>query len=122
MVDSIGHRMKFGVIAPSTNTAVQPEFDSLRPWGVTNHFARIHIPDNPVRSDEDFNQLMLDIRAELMVAIDRVVTCSPGAVIMGMSMITRLPLVEISSCTRSEPGYSSMVRIASLSRWASSPL
>ena len=88
MVDSIGHRMKFGVIAPSTNTAVQPEFDSLRPWGVTNHFARIHIPDNPVRSDEDFNQLMLDIRAELMVAIDRVVTCSPGAVIMGMSAET----------------------------------
>ena len=88
MVDSIGHRMKFGVIAPSTNTAVQPEFDSLRPWGVTNHFARIHIPDNPVRNDEDFNQLMLDIRAELMVAIDRVVTCSPGAVIMGMSAET----------------------------------
>ena len=88
MVDSIGHRMKFGVIAPSTNTAVQPEFDSFRPWGVTNHFARIHIPDNPVRNDDDFNQLMVDIRAELMVAIDRVVTCSPGAVIMGMSAET----------------------------------
>ncbi len=88
MVDSIGHRMKFGVIAPSTNTAVQPEFDSLRPWGVTNHFARIHIPDNPIRNDDDFNQLMIDIRAELMLAIDRVVTCSPGAVIMGMSAET----------------------------------
>ncbi len=88
MVDSIGHRMKFGVIAPSTNTAVQPEFDSFRPYGVTNHFARIHIPDNPVRNDDDFNQLMVDIRAELMVAIDRVVTCSPGAVIMGMSAET----------------------------------
>ena len=88
MVDSIGHRMKFGVIAPSTNTAVQPEFDSFRPYGVSNHFARIHIPDNPVRNDDDFNQLMIDIRAELMVAIDRVVTCSPGAVIMGMSTET----------------------------------
>ena len=88
MVDSIGHRMKFGVIAPSTNTAVQPEFDSFRPHGVTNHFARIHIPDNPVHNDDDFNQLMVDIRAELMVAIDRVVTCSPGAVIMGMSAET----------------------------------
>ena len=88
MVDSIGHRMKFGVIAPSTNTAVQPEFDAFRPFGVTNHFARIHIPDNPIGSDEDFNQLMIDIRAELMTAIDRVVTCSPGAVIMGMSAET----------------------------------
>jgi maleate isomerase len=88
MVDSIGHRMKFGVIAPSTNTSVQPEFDSMRPYGVTNHFSRIHIPDNPVHSDDDFNKLMDDIRAELMVAIDRVMTCSPDRVIMGMSAET----------------------------------
>ena len=88
MVDSIGHRMKFGVIAPSTNTSVQPEFDSMRPWGVTNHFARIHIPDNTIESDDDFNQLMEDIRAELMVAIDRVMTCSPDRVVMGMSAET----------------------------------
>ena len=88
MVDSIGHRMKFGVIAPSTNTAVQPEFDSFRPHGVTNHFARIHIPDNPIGSDDDFNRLMIDIRGELMNAIDRVMTCGPGAVIMGMSAET----------------------------------
>lgn len=88
MTDSLGHRMKFGVIAPSTNTSVQPEFDSMRPYGVTNHFSRIHIPDNPVGSDDDFNALMEDIRAELMVAIDRVMTCSPQRVIMGMSAET----------------------------------
>ena len=88
MTDSLGHRMKFGVIAPSTNTSVQPEFDSMRPFGVTNHFSRIHIPDDPVHSDEDFDQLMHNIRAELMVAIDRVMTCSPGNVIMGMSAET----------------------------------
>jgi maleate isomerase len=80
--------MKFGVIAPSTNTSVQPEFDSMRPAGVTNHFSRIHIPDNPVRSDDDFNKLMDDIRAELMVAADRVITCHPDYVIMGMSAET----------------------------------
>lgn len=88
MTDSLGHRMKFGVIAPSTNTSVQPEFDSMRPVGVTNHFSRIHIPDNPINSDADFDQLMIDIRAELMVAVDRVMTCSPGALIMGMSAET----------------------------------
>ena len=53
MVDALGWRMKFGVIAPSTNTAVQPEFDAMRPRGVTNHFARIHIPNDPLRGDED---------------------------------------------------------------------
>ena len=80
--------MKFGVIAPSTNTSVQPEFDGMRPYGVTNHFSRIHIPDNPVHSDDDFNQLMVDIRAELMVSIDRVMTCGPDRVVMGMSAET----------------------------------
>jgi maleate isomerase len=80
--------MKFGVIAPSTNTSVQPEMDDMRPPGVTNHFSRIHIPDNPVKNDDDFNKLMDDIRAELMVAVDRVMTCSPGYVVMGMSAET----------------------------------
>ena len=88
MADSLGNRMKFGVIAPSTNTSVQPEFDLMRPSGVTNHFARIHIPDNPVHDDDDFNKLMDDIRAELMVAADRVMTCRPDYVIMGMSAET----------------------------------
>ncbi len=60
----------------------------MRPSGVTNHFARIHIPDNPVHNDDDFNKLMDDIRAELMVAADRVMTCHPDYVIMGMSAET----------------------------------
>ena len=80
--------MKFGVIAPSTNTSVQPEFDDMRPVGVTNHFSRIVIPDDPVNSDEDFNELVMRIRAETMNAIDAVKTCSPGGMIMGMSAET----------------------------------
>ena len=47
MTDSLGFRQKFAVIAPSTNTSVQPEFDAMRPRGVTNHFGRIHIPNDP---------------------------------------------------------------------------
>ena len=85
MVDSLGPRMKFGVIAPSTNTSVQPEYDDMRPVGVTNHFGRIHISDNPVHSDADFEKLLEDIRVETLNAVDQVKTCSPGALIMGMS-------------------------------------
>ncbi len=88
MTDSLGFRMKFGVIAPSTNTSVQPEFDAMRPVGVTNHFSRIQIPDNPVRSDEDFSKLMDDIRASLMDSVDSVMTCSPDYLVMGMSAET----------------------------------
>src|SRR5215472_16150348 len=88
MVDALGWRIKFGVIAPSTNTAVQPEFDSMRPRGVTNHFARIHIPNDPLRGDVDFTKLIETVRGELMSAIDRVMTCEPDHLIMGMSSET----------------------------------
>src|SRR5579885_1521336 len=88
MTDLLGFRKKFGVIAPSTNTSVQPEFDAMRPRGVTNHFGRIHIPNNPVRSDAEFNQMMDNIRGSMMEAIDHVMTCEPDYLIMGMSSET----------------------------------
>jgi len=88
MVDVLGWRKKFGVIAPSTNTSVQPEFDAMRPRGVTNHFGRIHIPNDPIRSDDDFATLIETVRSELMAAIDRVMTCEPDHLIMGMSSET----------------------------------
>ena len=88
MVDSLGFRRKFGVIAPSTNTSVQPEFDAMRPVGVTNHFSRIVIPDNPVHNDADFNALMDNIRETMMQSIDAVMSCSPDYLVMGMSAET----------------------------------
>ena len=88
MVDALGWRRKFAVIAPSTNTSVQPEFDDMRPDGVTNHFGRIWIPDDPIHDDADFEQLMRNIRAEVDNAIDRVMTCRPDYLIMGMSSET----------------------------------
>jgi maleate isomerase len=88
MTDSLGFRKKFGVVAPSTNTAVQPEYDAMRPRGVTNHFGRIHIPNDPIRNDEDFDQLMVNIRRSMLEAIDRVMTCEPDYLILGMSSET----------------------------------
>ena len=88
MTDALGWRMKFGVIAPSTNTVVQPEFDMMRPRGVTNHFARIHIPNDPLRGDGDFEKLIETVDRQLLAAVDRVMTCEPGHLIMGMSSET----------------------------------
>ena len=88
MTDSLGSRMVFGVLVPSTNTAVQPEYDSMRPPGVTNHISRIIIPNNPVTSDADFSRLMDDIRGATMAAVDAIVSCEPDALIMGMSAET----------------------------------
>jgi maleate isomerase len=88
VTDSLGYRKKFGVIAPSTNTSVQPEFDAMRPVGVTNHFSRIVIPDNKVANDDDFNKLMDDIRATMMDAVDSVMSSKPDYLVMGMSAET----------------------------------
>lgn len=88
MVEQLGHRMKFGVIAPSINTSVEPEYALMQPDGITNHFCRIEIPDDPVRTDEELEKLLENIRGATEVAMDRVMTCSPGFVIMGMSAET----------------------------------
>ena len=80
--------MKFGVVVPSTNTSVQPEYDAMRPSGVTNHTSRISIPNDPVRNDDDFNLLIQRIKAETINAVDQVLTCEPGWVILGMSAET----------------------------------
>jgi maleate isomerase len=88
MVDALGWRLKLGVIAPSTNTVVQPEFDAMRPVGVTNHFGRIHIPNDPLRGDDDFSRLIETVRQELLSAVDRVMTCEPDHLVMGMSSET----------------------------------
>ncbi len=88
MTDSLGWRMKFGVVAPSTNTSVQPEYDEMRPRGVTNHFSRINIPDTRVTTDEEFMVMMNNIRGSTEAAIDAVMTCQPGYVVMGMSAET----------------------------------
>jgi len=88
MTDTLGFRKKFGVIAPSTNTSVQPEFEAMRPRGVTNHFRGIYIPNDPIRNDGDFNRLMDNIRKEMMQAIDDVMTCEPDYLVMGMSSET----------------------------------
>ena len=88
MADALGWRANWGVIVPSTNTSVQPEFDDMRPRGVTNHTVRIWIPDDPVGSDADFNTLMDNIRKEWDKAVLRVVTCKPDYLVMGMSSET----------------------------------
>ena len=88
MVDALAWRHTFGVIVPSTNTIVQPEFDAMRPAGVSNHISRIAIPNDPVDDDDGFLQLMNNIRKAMMPAIDSVMTCEPDSIVMGMSAET----------------------------------
>jgi maleate isomerase len=88
MPDSLGWRKKFGILVPSTNTSVQPEFDGMRPPGVTNHVSRIRIPNIPLTTNEDFNKLIALIAAAQMEAVDSVMSCEPDALVLGISAET----------------------------------
>jgi len=86
--DALGWRRKFGVIAPSTNTVVQPDYDDMRPAGVTNHHSRAVIPNIRVASDDDFLVLMDNVRAATEAAVKAAMTCDPDYLVLGMSAET----------------------------------
>ena len=88
MADSLGWRQKFAVLVPSTNTSVQPEFDAMRPAGVTNHISRIRIPNLPLHTDEDFQRLIELIAAAQDEAVDSVMSCEPDRLVLGISAET----------------------------------
>ena len=88
MTDSLGWRAKFGVLIPSTNTSVQPEFDAMRPPGVTNHVSRIRIPNMALENDDDFARLVEHIAAGQIEAVDSVMTCEPDRIVLGISVET----------------------------------
>lgn len=87
-VDRLGWRKKFGVIAPSTNTIVQPEFDMMRVPGVTSHYGRIHIPDGTIGDDAGMERLLDQIRANMDSCVERLMTMKPDYMVMGMSAET----------------------------------
>lgn len=86
--DAQGYRALFGVLGPSTNTIVQPDFDDMRPVGVTNHYSRIVVDDAQAISDESFMAGTLEISRNTLDAVRGVLTCNPDFLVMGMSAVT----------------------------------
>jgi maleate isomerase len=88
MTDALGWRRKFGVLGPSTNTIVQPDFDDMRPFGVTNHYSRIFTPNADAVSNESFRKGAELIASNTLDAVRSVMTCSPDYLVLGMSAVT----------------------------------
>jgi maleate isomerase len=88
MGDVLGWRKKFGVMAPSTNTIVQPDFDDMRPTGVTNHYSRIFTPNNKALSNDTFRAGIDVIGSNVKDAVRSVMTCEPDYLIMGISALS----------------------------------
>ena len=88
MPDVLGYRKLFGVIGPSTNTVVQPDFEAMRVPGVTNHYSRIFVTDPVALSDADFMAGTKAISDNTLEAVRSVMTCKPDYLVMGMSAVT----------------------------------
>ena len=135
MTDALGWRRKFGVLGPSTNTIVQPDFDAMKPLGVTNHYSRIFTPNAQAVSNDSFMAGTNLIGENTLDAVKSVMTCSPDYLVMGMSAVTffggakgadafqskveTAAGVKISigshSCTAAMKAYGGVKRIAILS-------
>jgi maleate isomerase len=88
MTDAQGWRCKFGVLGPSTNTIVQPDFDDMRPLGVTNHYSRIFTPNADAVSNESFRAAAEVIAGNTLDAVRSVMTAKVDYLVMGMSAVT----------------------------------
>jgi len=88
MGDVLGWRKLLGVIAPSTNTTVQPDMERMRPTGVTNHFSRIFVEDPLALSNEDFIAGTTLIAENTLDAVRSVMTAKVDYLVLGMSAVT----------------------------------
>ncbi|KAL7005622.1 hypothetical protein EMMF5_004867 [Cystobasidiomycetes sp. EMM_F5] len=80
----LGYRCVFGIPTPSVNTVVQMEYDALRPAGCVNHCEGILVPDVRPTTDDPHSVLAI-IDAALEDAVERVKTCRPDHIILGIS-------------------------------------
>ena len=90
MPDVLAWRKKFGVLAPSTNTVVEPDFYMMAVPGVTAHMGRIWFrePQRDMGDMEFATQRREAVDAEMKPTIDRVLTAEPDYMVMAMSAPT----------------------------------
>lgn len=83
--DILGWRARIGVVAPATNTVVQPEMEAMRLDGVTNHHGRIRVNNVPMASDADFIKVLDALDADMDRAVDDVAAAAPDHMIIGVT-------------------------------------
>jgi len=90
MPDVRGWRKKFGVLAPSTNTVVEPDFYMMGVPGVTAHVSRILMPNAARDQDraQDADERARLLESEMKPTIERVLTAEPDYMVMAMSAPT----------------------------------
>ena len=83
--DTLGYRLKVGVVLPSTNTIVQPATDAVQVPGVSYHVGRIPISDKKI-SMENFLEHVESMRAGIETATDQVKSAGIDCLIMAVAL------------------------------------
>jgi maleate isomerase len=84
--DIIATRAKVAVVVPATNTVVQPEFESMRVPGVTNHVSRMFLPPRPYDDMNTYREALETEEGKLEEALQLVLSCEPHVVAHGHSI------------------------------------
>ncbi len=84
--DALGYRAKIGVVVPGTNTIVQPEYEALKPPGVTNHVMRMLLPSRPYDDMKSYQKALETEGGNLEEALKTLLLCEPDAVAHGHSI------------------------------------
>jgi len=84
--DILAARAKVAVVVPATNTIVQPEFEAMRPAGVTNHVTRMLLPPRPYDDMEVYKQALATEKGGLEDALKLVLPSEPHVVAHGHSI------------------------------------
>ena len=90
MPDVLAWRKKFGVLAPSTNTIVEPDLHMMEVPGVTSHMGRIMM-QNTIRDSANVTANAERAKAlggEMQPTIERLLTMEPDYLVMAMSAPT----------------------------------
>ena len=85
MTDYLGNRLVLGVLIPAVNTVVQPEFDALRPPGVTNHTGRFSLPNVLMYDLDSVDEAVAAVASAITPAVDTILACEPDAIALAYS-------------------------------------
>lgn len=84
--DTLAFRAKVGVVVPATNTVVQPEYEAMRPPGVTNHVTRMLLPPRPYDDMAVYRRALETEQGHLEEALALLLPCEPHVVAHGHSI------------------------------------
>lgn len=84
MTNIYGYRKVFRIPMPSVNTVVELDYGALRAAGCVNHFVGMRVPDGRPTSPEEGQKLLAVIDGALEELVERIKTCLPDHIILGM--------------------------------------